>query len=123
MIIATYYTVEHDVTRDIYKIRNMEAPLCPDCRVLLSGYDTRTRHVIDSSGIKHCFLLRRLRCPNCKAIHLELPDFMQPKKHYEAQLIADVVAGHSEYCPADDSTIRRWKLTNNPPGLPATRKP
>ncbi len=119
MIIATRYTTEYDEARGTYKIRNMEAPVCPDCGLLLSGYDTRARHVIDNSGEVRWFLLRRLRCNGCCKLHLELPDFMQPKKHYEAQLINDVLAGRSDFCPADDSTIRRWKRAKNPPGLPS----
>lgn len=120
MITATRYTVEYDEARGAYKIRNMEAPLCPDCGRLMSGYDTRRRHVIDSSGVVFWFLLRRLHCSSCSKLHLELPDFMQPKKHYEAQLIKDILAGHLNCCPADDSTIRRWKKSN-PPGLPLSR--
>jgi len=110
MIIATRYTVDYDETRDAYKIRNMESPFCPDCGTLLSGYDTRRRHVIDGLGIVSWYLLRRLRCPSCQKLHLELPDFMQPKKHYETQLIKDALDGSSDSCPADNSTIRRWKL-------------
>jgi hypothetical protein len=109
LIIATHYTEEYDEARGVYKIRNMEAPLCPDCGQLLSGYDTRARHVVESSGRIRWFRLRRLKCPSCGTLHLELPDFMEPKKHYEAQLIEEVRAGRSDSCPADDSTIRRWR--------------
>jgi len=108
LIIATHYTEEYDEARGVYKIRNMETPLCPDCGQLLSGYDTRARHVVESSGRIRWFRLRRLKCHQCDALHLELPDFMEPKKHYEAQLIEEVRAGRSDSCPADDSTIRRW---------------
>jgi hypothetical protein len=38
-----------------------------------------------------------------------MPDKMQPQKHYAADLIAQAVAGTVAYCPADNSTIRRWK--------------
>lgn len=67
----------------------------------------RKRHVIDSSGTIYWFFLRRLWCQNCRRIHLELPDFMRYRKHYEAAVIDAVIAGHTETCPADDSTIRR----------------
>lgn len=110
MIIATLYTVDYDEARDVYKIRNMESPFCPDCGMLLSGYDTRRRHVVESSGAVLWFKLRRLKCSSCNKLHLELPDFMVPKKHYEAKVIKDVLCGHPDSCPADDSTIRRWKL-------------
>lgn len=118
MIIATQYTIEYDEARGAYRIHNLKAPFCPDCGLLLSGYDTRRRHVIDGTGAARWFLLRRLHCPSCDKLHLELPDFMQAKKHYEAALIEDVLTGRSESCPADDSTIRRWKNKKRPPGSP-----
>jgi hypothetical protein len=110
MIIAIRYTVDYDEARDVYKIRNMNAPVCPDCGQLLTGYDSRRRHVVESSGEVRWFRLRRLKCNYCKKLHLELPDFMVPKKHYDARVIEDVLSGQSHSCPADDSTIRRWKL-------------
>jgi hypothetical protein len=113
MIIATRYTVELDEARGAYRIRSLQTPLCPDCGLLLSGYDTRRRHVIDDTGAARWFLLRRLRCPSCGKLHLEIPDFIQARKHYEAQLIRDVLAGLSESCPADDSTEEK-----SPPGSP-----
>ena len=109
MIVATRFQVEHDEALGVYKIRNMEAPLCPVCGRLMSGYDTRRRHVIDSSGAVYWFLLRRLNCSHCNKLHLELPAFMQAKKHYDARLIEAVLSGRSDSCPADNSTIRRWK--------------
>lgn len=109
MITVNNYIVEYDETLGAYKIQSAEAPVCPVCGQLLSGYDRRARHIIDSLGNVHWFSLRRLRCNNCKKLHLELPDFMRPNKHYEAQLIKDVLAGRSDFCPADDSTIRRWR--------------
>lgn len=109
MIVATRFTVEHDEARGVYKIRNTETPLCPDCGRLMSGYDTRRRHVIDSSGAVYWFLLRRLNCSYCNKLHMELPSFMKAKKHYDARLIEAVLAGRSDSCPADNSTIRRWK--------------
>jgi hypothetical protein len=109
MIIATRYTLECAKDRQSYMIKNMDAPLCPDCGQLLSGYDRRCRHVIDEYGRVFWFQLRRLKCKPCNKLHTELPDFMAPNKHYDARLIEDVISGRSNFCPADDSTIRRWK--------------
>ena len=50
MIIATLYSVERAPDGQSYMIKNKEAPLCPDCGQLLSGYDSRKRHVVESSG-------------------------------------------------------------------------
>lgn len=109
MIIATRFVVDFDTERGVFFIVNRDAPVCPDCGQLLSGYDGRRRHVINSSGEKLWFRLRRLRCLSCEKLHLELPDFMVPRKHYEGWVIDEVLAGRSGACPADDSTIRRWK--------------
>ena len=109
MIIATLYSVERAPDGQSYMIKNKEAPLCPDCGQLLSGYDRRRRHVIDGAGMVFWFQLRRLKCKSCNKLHIELPDFMAPNKHYDARLIEDVISDRSNFCPADDSTIRRWK--------------
>lgn len=118
MITAIHYTVIHDRTSGIYLIKNMDLPLCPDCGQVLSGYDSRLRHVIDGSGEVRWFSLRRLRCSTCRKIHLELPDFIQSKKHYNI-VITDVLNNNTDSCPADTSTIRRWKKEYYPPGLPS----
>lgn len=38
----------------------------------------------------------------------------------EAETIRDVQIGDGESCPADDSTIRRWKKAEALPALPVT---
>ena len=118
MVTATRYMVEKLEGRDEYRILNRDAPLCPSCGVLLSGYDTRARHIVSSEGRSIWFRLRRLRCPVCCRLHLEVPDFMRANKHYTADMIAAVIAGGTDDCPADNSTIRRWRNENHPPGLP-----
>lgn len=119
MVLATRYTVERGTEANAYRIRNQEAPVCPLCGLLLSGYDTRARHVIDGAGVVYWFRLRRLRCPGCGRLHLELPAFMQARKHYDAAVISDVAMGKSDDCPADASTMRRWRRENRPPSLPS----
>jgi hypothetical protein len=56
-------------------------------------------------------LLRRLRCEDCKELHTELPDIIQPYKHYDSAAIQSVLDGSedSDTCVADNSTIHRWK--------------
>lgn len=118
MVTATHYTVKKLEDGGEYRIQNHNAPLCPVCGTLLSGYDTRARHIISGDGRPVWFRLRRLRCPVCHCLHLEVPDFMQANKHYTANMIAAVIAGGAGSCPADDSTIRRWKNEDHPPSLP-----
>lgn len=100
-----------------YRVRRREAPLCPFCRVLCSGYDTRSRQVVGGDGKVTVFRLRRVRCPQCKALHLELPGFMRPHKHYSAAVISDALEGSGADCPAEKSTIWRWRQENHPPAL------
>lgn len=89
-------------------IHSLEDPTCPVCGEKLVWYDRR-RTLLNDRGESSVYLLRRLRCAQCRRLHLEAPDFIQPQKHYAAQLIADTVSGVVKCCPADDSTIRRWK--------------
>jgi NAD-dependent SIR2 family protein deacetylase len=117
MITTTRYKVVFDRTKGLYTIDNMDVPLCPDCGQKLSGYDRRLRHMIDSSGEVRWFSLRRLRCQKCHRLHLEVPDFIQSKKHYDVRVIKDVLNDHMESCPADIRTIKRWKK-EYPPGSP-----
>jgi hypothetical protein len=117
MIIASRYRIEKDDCGGVYRVRNLDAPLCPSCGSLCSGYDTRSRQSIDGAGGVRRFALRRLRCPACNALHIELPDFMRPRKRYAAEVIDAVVEGRGECCPADDRTMRRWRRENHPPEM------
>lgn len=87
MVTATRYMVEKLEGRDKYQILNQDAPLCPSCGALLSGYDTRARHIVSGEGRSIWFRLRRLRCPVCCRLHLEVPDFVRANKHYTADMI------------------------------------
>lgn len=90
-------------------IHNLEQPLCPNCGGALSGYDHRRRVVLDDTGQPIVYLLYRLRCGKCRRLHLEVPAVIRSHKHYSAQLIERTINGTVNSCPADDSTIRRWK--------------
>lgn len=108
MLIVREYSIEEgpDGLRIVQGTRRGS---CPCCGGLLSGYDRRRRSLIEDDGSISIYLLRRLRCSRCGRLHLEIPDIMQPQKHYAAEVIRQVEAGELGSCPADDSTIRRWK--------------
>jgi len=55
--------------------------------------------------------LRRLECELCGASHREMPDIIQPYKHYDSEAIQFVLdsPGKALECLADESTKRRWK--------------
>lgn len=84
-------------------------PHCPSCNALMTDRDRRKRAVKDSEGQTYIFSLRRLQCPECAQIHLELPDFIKPYKRYDKATIEAVISGNCDCCAADNSTIRRWK--------------
>lgn len=50
-----------------------------------------------------------MRCENCGKLHTELPDCMQPHKHYETDAIQAEIDGSQENPNADESTLRRWR--------------
>ena len=116
MIIISHYVLKQE--NYAVRVLNKDVPLCPACGTVMMGYDTRKRKSIDGSGQSRTLLLRRLRCPLCGVLHLEMPDFLLPHKHYDREVIDLVLSGDSSTCPADDSTILRWKKQNHPPVLP-----
>ena len=109
MFITHNYTVTFDQEKGLNSVKGRQTPICPDCGSLLSGYDSRRRHVIESDGTETIYLLRRLKCPLCSKLHLEIPDIIAPGKHYSADVVKQVRAGDVDTCAADDSTIRRWR--------------
>ena len=50
-----------------------------------------------------------MRCETCGKLHTELPDCMNPYKHYETDAIQAEIDGSKENPSADESTLRRWK--------------
>lgn len=66
---------------------------CPKCGGGLKYYDKVPRIVRTKGGITRRVDVRRLRCSKCRALHRELPRFIFPYKHYEAELIIGVIEG------------------------------
>lgn len=71
--------------------------------------DSKRRTALTKAGDKVAFNLRRLYCPNCGKLHLEIPDCLIPYKRYFKLVIDGVASGIIDYAAIDDSTIRRWK--------------
>jgi len=90
-------------------VLNADIPLCPSCNVPYKPRDSRKRLVKDSEGKQYTFQLRRLKCPLCGHMGIEIPDIIEPEKHYFKLTIQATIEGKIDYCSADDSTIRRWK--------------
>ena len=77
--------------------------------------DSRRRNLKNLPGKVFHYMLRRMKCQSCSTLHTEIPDIIQPYKHYDSQTIQSVLDGSEEAasCAADNSTIRRWKESFN----------
>ena len=106
MIILTKYLIY--TKNNMSYIISQELSFCPKCKGSLTVRDSKRRKVILSADEEQTFLLRRLKCTSCGALHVELPDLFLPHKHYSRSVIESATAGSSTACPAENSTIYRW---------------
>jgi len=112
VIIVSLFELTYNNISGFFAISTTEKSVCPYCSGELVYRDSRARKSENLLGEISHFLLRRLRCQGtCKTLHTELPDIIQPYKHYESAVIQSVIDGSADAstCHADDSTIRRWK--------------
>lgn len=105
MIILKHYRI---VNRNgIFYVISKKPHRCPCCQGPLKVRDSRPRQLILSDETM-TFQLRRLKCQNCGALHLEIPDLILPHKHYSREVIENALHGNLLSCPAENSTIYRW---------------
>ena len=78
-----------------FLVDSNEDHICPICNAPLTLRDHKKRVWKKERGEKRWVIIRRFCCTNkdCNRLHNELPDFLIPYKHYEAQLIEDVIEG------------------------------
>ena len=57
--------------------------------------------MIDGSGSKVLFFIRRLWCGSCERIHHELPDIFVPYKRHSAETIQKILEGNTRLRPCD----------------------
>ena len=107
MIILTQYRI---ISKNgIYRAVSENLSVCPACGGALRVRDSKRRQVILAEGEIRVFSLRRLKCTQCGALHQELPDLIVPHKHYSRDVITKALSGTTLSCPAENSTIYRWK--------------
>ena len=73
---------------DVYK--RQQDKYCPDCKEKLKRYDTVKRIVRGKDHSKKLVAIERYKCPKCKTIHRDLPEYLYPFKHYESDIIDGV---------------------------------
>lgn len=107
MIILTQYRI---ISKNgIYRAVSDKPNVCPVCGGTLKVRDSKRRRVILTEGEVRTFSLRRLKCTRCGTLHQELPDLIVPHKHYSRDVITRALNGTSLSCPAENSTIYRWR--------------
>jgi hypothetical protein len=113
MIIVTLFKTIYNTTKDYFQIVTAETNGCPFCESELNYRNSRLRESKKLDGEVRRFLLRRFFCKTCETFHTEIPNTIQPYKHYDSQTIQAVLDGSEDAlaCVADDSTIYRWKKT------------
>jgi hypothetical protein len=111
MVIITSFTLNLNPVSGIFTTTSYEASLCPFYNGNLACRDMRPRFPKSVLGDARHFSLRRLKCNCCGVLHTEIPNTIQPFKHYDSAAIQCVLDGSPDaaMCVADDSTIRRWK--------------
>ena len=109
MLVISRFEVIFNRETNILCIESKQISVCPFCAGDLVVRDSKKRGVINSEGEKQVFSLRRLKCKDCNTLHIELPGFIQPFKHYASDVIESVLDERTDDCPAEESTMKRWQ--------------
>jgi Domain of unknown function (DUF6431) len=91
----------------VFFVRSEECIPCPCCQGKLVVCGSRRRFCTQSNGDRVTFIIRRLRCKDCRRIHHELPDMLVPYKRYDRESIEQIITESSPAVAADESTIHR----------------
>ena len=111
MFIVTSFTLILNKESGVFSVVSDETVNCPLCDGSLFYRNNRLRCRKSLIGEISRLLLRRFLCERCKKLHTEIPDIIQPYKHYDSEAIQCVLddSEESSTCVADNSTMRRWK--------------
>ena len=113
IIISIYLLIFNEGNKILIKNIKDIIP-CPDCGGLLKYRDSKWRILKKYGGDKYSVLIRRLKCSDCPSLHTELPDCLAPYKHYEVEVIENVVDGIIDTDDIEkdypcEATKNRWK--------------
>ena len=106
-IIADYLLVHNSEIEVDFVVKYRETPVCPECGMKLDYRDSRKRICRKKGGVKLWVLVSRFLCSACNRLHTALPDFLIPRKHYEAEIIREVIDGEETTETIDAETISR----------------
>jgi hypothetical protein len=113
MVMVSSFKLERNTETGVFIIISLVTSVCPLCGGFLKQRDCKHRSVKNMIGEIFHFRLRRLLCVVCERLHTEIPDIIQPYKHYDSETIQSVVDDDekAKSCIADNSTISRWKAS------------
>ena len=111
MLIVPSFRLKYNSETGVHTVFVEGCHPCPLCEGILTYRDRRLRKSKDLVGGVRLFLLRRLLCENCRKLHTEIPDIIQPYKHYDSNTIQSVLDRSVDAlaCEASGSTTRRWE--------------
>ena len=78
-----------------FVVSNDAIPPCPICQGSLKYRRCKQRIMKQAGGTKQWLCIRRFKCTTCERLHNELPDCLVPYKHYNSEIIQDVIV-HEE---------------------------
>ena len=113
MIIISNYVLVFKGNK-IFIINITDVVPCPECEDELKYRDSRERILRQYGGDTFWVLIRRLICCHCGRLHTELPDCLAPYKHYEVEVIENVVDKVIDEDTIEgnhpcEATMIRWK--------------
>jgi len=89
--------------------------VCPICGGKMRLHGAYLRRPKDNEGIRHEGWVAQGHCEACDKYHSVIPSFIKPYKQYETEVIEAVLTAvengeiKRSDCPANESTITRWK--------------
>ena len=110
------YLLVHNSKIDMDVVKYREIPVCPECGVQMDYRDSRKRIRCKKGGTRSWVLVSRFLCTVCHHLHTALPDFLAPHKHYETEIIREVIDGEvttetieaETYSYPSEITMVRW---------------
>ncbi|MEG1192755.1 MAG: DUF6431 domain-containing protein [Clostridia bacterium] len=81
---------------------------CPVCGAPLLRFGHRDRSLVNESGEREIYDLRRLRCKHCHRTHIELLDCMVPYHRHSASVIEAALDGKANQLAG--SQISEWNI-------------
>lgn len=108
------YLLDEDANPGYLTVLSNVEHICNVCNHPMKCKDRRKRIGRSYNGHKSYYLIRRMYCYTCHVMHNELPDSLLFKKHYEAQVVEDIIDGViSEEDGLDypsEMTMKRWRI-------------